>query len=145
MSLKATYTTFTLATIFLFGLFFRASPSYATHCNGTATGHSGGNTFPCPATPTPTPSPTSLKNPLKVNSIEELLVALLTVVQVIAIPIIVFFIIYAGFLYVTARGNVEQTQKATRALMYAIIGGVIIVGAVVLSEIIKNLVTSFTP
>lgn len=78
------------------------------------------------------------------NSIEELLVAILNIVIVIAMPIVIFFIIYAGFLYVTARGNAEQVQQASRALMYAIIGGVLIIGAVVIAEIIKNLVGSFT-
>ncbi len=85
-----------------------------------------------------------LNNPINVNSIEELLVAILNIVIVIAMPIVIFFIIYAGFLYVTARGNAEQVQQASRALMYAIIGGVLIIGAVVIAEIIKNLVGSFT-
>jgi len=53
------------------------------------------------------------------------------------------FIIYAGFMYVTARGNVEQTQQATRTLVYAIVGGVMILGAVAASEIVRNLVDAF--
>lgn len=85
----------------------------------------------------------SLNNPLRVNSIDELLVAILNILIVIAIPIIVFFIIYAGFLYVTARGNAQQVQQATRALTYAIIGGVLILGAVAIAEIVRNLVSSF--
>lgn len=82
-------------------------------------------------------------NPLAFGTIEEFLLAILNVVIVIAIPIVVLFIIYAGFLYVTARGNATQVQDATRALTYAIIGGVLIVGAVAISEIISNLVKSF--
>ncbi len=85
----------------------------------------------------------SLKNPLKVGSITELLSALLGVVVVIATPIIVFFIIYAGFLYVTAQGNAEQVKQATRSLTYAIIGGVIILGSVAIATIVKNLVANF--
>ncbi len=56
----------------------------------------------------------------------------------------VIFIILAGFKYVTARGNATQVQEATRALTYAIIGGVLIIGAVAIAEIIKNLVTAFS-
>lgn len=78
------------------------------------------------------------------TSLEELLISLLNVLVIIATPIIVLFIIYAGFLYVTARGNVEQTQKATRTLTYAIIGGVLVLGAVAIAEIIANLVGDFT-
>ncbi|MCB9811019.1 MAG: hypothetical protein H6779_04685 [Candidatus Nomurabacteria bacterium] len=85
----------------------------------------------------------TLENPLNVDSIEELLQLILQIVITIATPIVIFFIIYAGFLYVTAKGNAEQTQKATRALTYAIIGGVLIIGAVVIAGIIKNLVLSF--
>jgi uncharacterized paraquat-inducible protein A len=84
-----------------------------------------------------------LKNPLAVSSLQELLVGILNAVIVLAIPIIVLFIIYAGFLYVTARGNVQQTQDATRALTYAIIGGVLIMGAVAIAEIVQNVVDEF--
>ncbi len=85
----------------------------------------------------------NLSNPLKVDSIEELLVALLGVVTVIAVPIIVFFIIYSGFLYVTAQGNPEQLKQATRSLTYAIIGGVIILGSVAIATIVENLAGAF--
>ncbi|MEZ4195294.1 MAG: hypothetical protein R3B53_02780 [Candidatus Paceibacterota bacterium] len=84
-----------------------------------------------------------IKNPLKIDSIEGLLEAILAIVMVLAVPIIVFFIIYSGFLYVTARGNAEQVKQATTALTYAVIGGVIILGAVAIATIVKNLVTNF--
>lgn len=81
---------------------------------------------------------------IKVDSIEGLLSAILSIFIVIATPIIVLYIIYAGFLYVTARGNAEQIKTATTALTYAIIGGVIIIGSVAISVIFKNIVDSFT-
>lgn len=95
------------------------------------------------AQPVPTTENTSLENPLRVSSLEELLSAILNIVIVLATPIIVFFIIYAGYLYVTARGNAAQVEQATRALTYAIIGGVLIIGAVAIAEIVSNLVVSF--
>jgi hypothetical protein len=86
----------------------------------------------------------ALENPLNgINSIDALLVAILNILIVIMIPIIVFFIIMAGFKYVTARGNASQIQEATRALTYAIIGAVLILGAVALSDVIKNTVNQF--
>ena len=88
-----------------------------------------------------------IKNHLAVdlndNPIASLLLIVLRVIITIAVPIITLFIIYAGFMYATARGNVEQTQQATRTLIYAIVGGVMILGAVALSEIVKNLVDAF--
>lgn len=68
------------------------------------------------------------------------MVGLLRIFITIATPIIVLFIIYAGFKYVTAQGNAQQVQEATRALTYAIIGAVLIIGAVAISEIIANTV-----
>jgi hypothetical protein len=85
----------------------------------------------------------SLNNPLEVDNITELLEALLGIVMVFATPLIVFFIIYAGFLYVTARGNAAQLEQATRSLTYAIIGGVIVLGAFAIATIVKNLVGAF--
>ena len=84
-----------------------------------------------------------LNNPLKVKTLGELLEALLAVVMVLATPIIVFFIIYAGFLYVTAQGNASKVEEATKALTYAVIGGVIVLGSFAVISIIKNLVGSF--
>lgn len=77
-------------------------------------------------------------------SIEGLLVAILNILLVIAVPIIVFFIIFAGFSYVTAQGNPEKIKLASRSLTYALIGGVLILGAVALSEVIEGIVDSFS-
>lgn len=87
----------------------------------------------------------NLKSPLdpSIVTVEGLLVALLEVFIIIATPIIVLFMIYAGFLYVTARGNAQQIEQATRALTYAIIGGMITLGAVAIAQIIKNVVDTF--
>lgn len=85
----------------------------------------------------------NLINPLKIGSIEGLLVAILNIIVVLMIPIIVLFIILAGFNYVTARGNATKIQDATRALMYAIIGGVLVLGASAISVIIKSTVDAF--
>jgi hypothetical protein len=84
-----------------------------------------------------------LENPIKVDSVQDLLLILLNLVIVIATPIVVLFIILAGFKYVTARGNASEIESATQSLTYAVIGGVLIIGAVAIAEIIKNLVNSF--
>lgn len=85
-----------------------------------------------------------LSNPLPYTSIPELLEAILGVVVIIAIPVVVLSIIWSGFCYVTARGNTEKISQASRALTYAIIGGVLIIGATALASILRNLVDSFT-
>lgn len=85
----------------------------------------------------------NLNNPLTFPSIIDLLVAVLNVVIVIATPIVVFYLIYAGFLYVTARGNAEKIEEASKAIMYGVIGGVIILGSVAITAIISDTVNQF--
>ena len=57
--------------------------------------------------------------------------------------ILLGYIIYAGFLYVTARGNETQVSNASRALLYAVIGGVIILGANIILAVISGTVNAF--
>lgn len=87
--------------------------------------------------------PVKLDNPLLVDSLEEFLIAILKLVMILMVPVMVFFIILAGFKYVTARGNATTIQEATKALTYAIIGAVIILGAVAISEMIESTVDEF--
>ncbi|MFW6210184.1 MAG: Mbov_0395 family pilin-like conjugal transfer protein [Patescibacteria group bacterium] len=89
------------------------------------------------------PSTKSFENPLGVDSIQDFLGAILEIVLVISIPIIVFFLIYAGFQYVAARGNPEKLQTAHRALLFGVIGAVIVLGGFAIVTIVTSLVESF--
>ena len=75
-----------------------------------------------------------------ITSIVGFFQAILDVILIFAVPVVVFFIIYAGFNYVTARGNAEKISQAHKALLYAIIGGVIVLGANVILDVIANTV-----
>lgn len=86
----------------------------------------------------------SFENPIKFDSLEDLITAIIRIIIVIAVPIVVLFIILAGFKYVTAQGNPTKIQDASRSLTYAIIGGVLILGAFVIAQIIGGFVKSFT-
>ncbi len=81
-----------------------------------------------------------IENPLQADSIVQLFEILLSILLIFAVPIIVFFIVYAGFLYVTARGNTETISRAHKALLYAVIGGLLILGANVLIDVIQGTV-----
>ena len=90
----------------------------------------------------PGSDPTKLENPLGNVTLLEFFLKIIDVVIVFAIPVIVFFIILAGFKYVTAGGNAENIKSATKALTWAVIGGVLILGAKVLLVAIQNTVSS---
>lgn len=79
-----------------------------------------------------------------INSFPQLITTILTVLIAIAVPIIVIAIIYAGFTYVTAQGNASKVQTATKMLTYAVIGAVLILGALTITRIIADTVTTFT-
>jgi len=66
--------------------------------------------------------------------INKVIAALLTVVGAIT----VLFIILGGFQYITSAGNMEQTQKAKKTLLYAVIGLV----TVIISYAIVNFIIS---
>jgi hypothetical protein len=86
-----------------------------------------------------------LRNPMEgsgIDSIPGFFLSILDILLVFAIPFVVFFIIYAGFLYVTARGNPGTIEQAHKALLYAIIGGLLIFGARAILAIITNTVNS---
>lgn len=85
-------------------------------------------------------SPIIIDNPIKATSITGLFEAIIDIMLVFAIPLIAFFIIYAGFMYVTSRGNEEAIRTAHMALLYALIGGVLILGAKVLITVIGGTV-----
>lgn len=97
-----------------------------------------------PSTATALGQSVTLRNPLVTDSIQEFLLAVLRIFMIVAIPIVILFIILAGFKFVTAQGNAEDLQTAKRALLYALIGGLIILGALAIVGIVTNLVGVFT-
>ncbi|OHB15397.1 MAG: hypothetical protein A2431_03900 [Candidatus Zambryskibacteria bacterium RIFOXYC1_FULL_39_10] len=110
----------------------------------------GGGVTPKPGgggtTPTPAPAPVSQKiiieNPFKENTIEGLIN---TIVNDILLPIggvvAVLMIMWAGFLYVTAKGDPGQIKKAHDALLWAVIGAAILLGAWVISQAITTTIS----
>lgn len=77
------------------------------------------------------------------DPLTRLIVAILNALVIIMTPIIVLAIIYSGFLYVTARGNADQIRKANTAIVYAIIGGVLILSSVVLTSALGGAASEF--
>jgi hypothetical protein len=82
-----------------------------------------------------------LCNPLIYDNIQELLPALLDIVAQIGLVICTFFIIYAGFQYVTAGGDTGKIQKAHGVLLWSVVGTAVLLGAKVLASILSNTVT----
>lgn len=84
-----------------------------------------------------------LANPLKSKSIEEFILKIIDVLLVFALPIIVLYIMYAGYLFVTAQGDSGQISTARSALLWAVVGGVIVLGARVIVAVIQGTIQGF--
>jgi len=82
-----------------------------------------------------------LQNPLNYGSIPDLIRAILDIVVQIGVPIVALFIVYAGFLFVKARGNPEELKVAKTALGWTLVGAAVLLGASVLAEVIGGTIT----
>lgn len=80
----------------------------------------------------------SLPNPLNVGTFCGLLQQILRALLVFGIPIAVLVVIYSGFRFVLARGNMEELKVAKRNLYYVVIGLLLFLGAWMLGQIVAN-------
>lgn len=85
-----------------------------------------------------------ITNPLKFDNVLTLLTEVMRIFVQVATIIAAFFIIYSGFLFVSARGNTGQVEKAKKIFFDTIIGSIIILGAFVIIEVIDTTVKQFT-
>ena len=79
-------------------------------------------------------------NPLSAEDIPAFILQIIEILLVFAVPLIVLYIMYAGYLFVTAQGNQEQVTNAKNALLYAILGGVLVLGANLIIDVIQGTV-----
>lgn len=84
-----------------------------------------------------------LDNPIGSNTLPDFIVKVIHVVKLISIPIITFFIIYSGFLFVTARGDKTKLEAGKKSLYGAVIGTAIILGATILANAIQGTISKF--
>lgn len=81
-----------------------------------------------------------LCNPVQFPGIMEFVQGILKVIVLIGIPVISFFIVYSGFLFVKARGGESDLKAAKENLLYVLIGAVLILGAWVIATLIGQTV-----
>jgi heme/copper-type cytochrome/quinol oxidase subunit 2 len=96
-------------------------------------------TINCNSTPTPAGC---LPNPLKVSSVNDILYLAVDIAMYVGVVLAVIFLIYAGFKYISARGNPEKLIEAHHFLLAVIIGISILIGATAIVATIKTTLTS---
>lgn len=96
---------------------------------------------------TPSPTPTAansvtIQNPLKVDSLTALLQLVLKAVVYLGTIALTLALIWVGFMFVMARGNAEKLSTARSALVWTIIGGLILLGAQAIGLVIQSTVNT---
>ena len=144
--------TLALLPLLFFGLFSRVAAQ--TNPDGTGGGRTpdgtGGGRTPDGTGDGRTPDGTGgveggLKNPLKdIDSLEDMLQAILQAVVQLGAIILVIAIVYVGFKFVVAQGNEEKLTEARSALVWTVIGGLILLGAQAISLVIQETAGSLT-
>ncbi|MEK7093147.1 MAG: hypothetical protein AAB927_01550 [Patescibacteria group bacterium] len=89
-------------------------------------------------------SGSTLQNPLQFNDIAGFIAGALKVLVMVALPIISLFIVYSGFLFVSAQGNTEKLATARSNFFWVVIGAILILGAWVIATLIGGTVTQLT-
>lgn len=81
-----------------------------------------------------------LKNPFKaLGSFEKIASAFLTgIVIPVGIPVLAIAIMYAGFLFVAARGNPTKLDDAKKAALWTAVGGFIMLGSLTIVRILQS-------
>ncbi|OGZ06948.1 MAG: hypothetical protein A2942_01285 [Candidatus Lloydbacteria bacterium RIFCSPLOWO2_01_FULL_50_20] len=77
-----------------------------------------------------------------IRTIPDLLIAIVDLVFLIAVPIIVIFIIYSGFLFVTSGDNEANIKKAKTVFMWTVVGALVLLGAKAISAAIQSTILS---
>jgi hypothetical protein len=82
-----------------------------------------------------------LTNPLNsIDSLPQLLEVVLKAIVQIGTIILTLALVYVGFLFVVAQGNEEKIRNAKSALLWTIIGGLILLGASAIGAVIGSTV-----
>lgn len=97
------------------------TPTGSTNVNlGTTQTNSGGGT--------------QLLNPLGSNSnLPTLLTSILALVVRLGTYVVIFMLIYVGYLFVVARGAPTKIEEAKKALLWTVVGALILLGAQAIS------------
>jgi len=72
------------------------------------------------------------------SSAMKFLESILGGIMYISIPIIGLALIYAGFMFVAARGNKEKITTAIHNFSYALVGVALILGSYMLANMVYN-------
>ena len=126
-------------------LFFSALIQVSAQTNGVGNSGSGSNgvgNSGIGSNGVGTSGGAGFTNPLISGTITEFLLKIIDILLVFALPITVLFIMYGGFMLVTAQGESKKLEDGRNAILWAVVGGVIALGAKVIIDVIQKTVNT---
>lgn len=85
----------------------------------------------------------TIENPLGTGKTITVLIAdILKIIAQFGAIVCVFFIIYAGFLFIKAQGDPAELTKAKSVLLWSVVGAAVLLGASVIADLIRGTVNS---
>lgn len=79
-----------------------------------------------------------LPNPIESDTFGKLVENIAKVVTAVGVPLVAIFLIYSGFLFVTAQGSEDKLKTAKTTFFWAIVGGAVIIGARAIATAVVN-------
>lgn len=117
----------------------QTAPGTIPGSSQTAPGTIPGASQTAPGTIPGTENPKKLDDPLgESTTIEGLLLSLFDIVFYIGVPVVAFFLIWSGFMFIAAQGNEEKLETAKSRLVWTIVGAILLLGAWTISQAIKG-------
>lgn len=86
----------------------------------------------------------TIKNPLGSNDLDSLLLKIMDIVTKVGSIVVVFFIIYSGYKFVSAGESDDDRTKAKEIFYATVIGAAILLGANLIANIIVTTVETTT-
>lgn len=82
-------------------------------------------------------------NPISVDTIDAFIAKAIDALVMLLTPLVVIMIVWTGFLFIKAQGNAEALGVAKKALLYTVIGAIIVLIAKGFSLAIKSVFSEF--
>lgn len=83
-----------------------------------------------------------ITNPTNFKSLAQVVTAVVNIAQILLIMATVMYLIYAGLMFVTARGEASKITKARDALLWGLVGAALILAARVLVTTLQGTVNN---
>lgn len=82
----------------------------------------------------------SIKNPLSATTTEALINVVINLLVIVALPLVILLILYAGFQLMFAGASPDQRNNAINVVKYALIG----YGVILLAKVLVAVITGLT-